>query len=498
MNSLIESNKFKQLLMMLFNGLFILTFAYIWINITIHPNDVFYNMKNWMVVLGAIILFGLLFFIAQGLKRIKNPRYLVLISLINLFIIIGLQIFFVKYFRVNLTWDFGDIFYSALELKDQFIQLQPYFYFKYPNNIPILLLYVAGMRFLDVFGVSRYLECFIALNMLVILLSLICLYIFVCRRTNYYQATLLSFFMLFITPLYTYTTIVYTDTLTIIFPILSLLIYDFFYHSKNHSLKYVWLVLLGVVIAVGTLLKANVIITLVAIVIHYFMTKRWMKSLLFIVALLIPFAITNYAYEKVIEPIIPVERSELGFPSTHWVMMGLHHEGKVYGGYYHEDVNFTSDLKSSGLTNKQLSERHLQMIKSRLSQYGVRGYLEFLSQKINYTWGEGTYYAPEKLSRSPLRENGYQPYIFGDQKGYFVYASQMAHLLMMSLVVIASFDLFKKRVSFEQVLSITLFGVFLFLLIWETRSRYLVLYLPVILALASEGLSVTTTGWSRK
>ena len=41
----------------------------------------------------------------------------------------------------------------------------------------------------------------------------------------------------------------------------------------------------------------------------------------------------------------------------------------------------------------------------------------------------------------------------------------------------------------EFVMQLSLFGLFLFLMLFEARSRYLFLYLPFFILLASQGLS---------
>lgn len=488
MDILNNINRVKLWLLILFNFVFVICFSYILSNILIQPNDYFVKMNVWVIVIGVLVLLSGLILIDRVIRKFQEKRYLFLISIINLMIIIGLQIFFFKYFKVTPTWDFGHVYYSALELKDELTYVQPYFYFQFPNNIPVLLLFIGIMRFLDLIGIHDYLPFFIIINMIMVTLSIICLYIFVYRRTNLNHATLLSFLMIMVTPFYSYTTIVYTDTLTIVFPILSLLIYDFYYYSENKRCKFILSVLLAICLAVGTLIKANVIVTLVAILIHYIMTTKWKASLIFIVVILLSFGFTNYVYKKITDPFIPVVKTELGYPSTHWIMMGLNSNGKVYGGFNIEDVKITDDLKKSGLSNREITKQHIQIIRERIMNYGVGGYLEFLSKKINYTWGEGTYYAPDKLVRSPLDDNQYQEYIFGEKKEAFVYVSQIVHLAVVFLIVLAGFSILKQRVNFEIVLSITLFGVFLFLLFWETRSRYLILYIPVMLALASHGL----------
>ena len=115
--------------------------------------------------------------------------------------------------------------------------------------------------------------------------------------------------------------------------------------------------------------------------------------------------------------------------------------------------------------------------------------MNHLKEKINFTWAEGTYFAPEKLSRLPVSENVYQPYIWGDAKIYFVYFCQAVQVVILALIVVGSVKLFKEKSVFELVLSIAIFGTFLFLLIWETRSRYLIVALPLIMALCVYGMA---------
>ncbi|MDO5794917.1 MAG: hypothetical protein Q4Q00_12110, partial [Turicibacter sp.] len=55
-------------------------------------------------------------------------------------------------------------------------------------------------------------------------------------------------------------------------------------------------------------------------------------------------------------------------------------------------------------------------------------------------------------------------------------------------IVVSGIKLFKEKSVFEILLSIALFGTFLFLLIWETRSRYLILYLPLMMLLSVYGM----------
>ena len=62
-------------------------------------------------------------------------------------------------------------------------------------------------------------------------------------------------------------------------------------------------------------------------------------------------------------------------------------------------------------------------------------------------------------------------------------------------LVLAGFSAFLEKTERSSVFSVsqlTLFGIFLFLSIWECNSRYLVCFIPVMILTASDGL---TQGW---
>lgn len=180
-------------------------------------------------------------------------------------------------------------------------------------------------------------------------------------------------------------------------------------------------------------------------------------------------------------------RGETGIPSTHWIMMGLNNPG----GYDDNDAHFSIGLKNDDKSNQEIKEANIQIIKERIQNYGFTGMIDHLKQKINYTWSDGTYYSIRKLIREPLMENNpYADYIIGHQNKYFIYFSQISHITLIGSMLIGAFRLLRKKDLFESILTITIIGVFLFLLLWETRSRYLVLYLPIFLALAAYGTQI--------
>ena len=471
-------------LMTLFNVIFVIVFGYILLNTSIFPFKIIKIMNPVVILLGVIIVLSGLYFLNKRLEKCNEKRLMV-ISIGSFIILIILQFFFARYFTVNPTWDFGKVYDEAYDLSIQFRQIDQYFYFYCPNNLPILLLVTGLFKIFRFMGFTDLLKPLIVVNLSIVFLSVWIMYLFIKEMYGLQRATLFSILSILITPFYTYTTIVYTDTLGMILPILSLYLYAKIYRSPKKEIGL--LVTLGLVLGLGGLLKTHALVVLVAILIHYFLTRK--DGFIRLSApLILMVLVTMMSYKLAIKPLIPVASSEVGFPKTHWVMMGL----KGLGGYDDEDTNMTRFLKDSGWSNDEIQAQHIRLMKERLEAFGVGGFINHLNSKLNFTWSDGTYFAPEKLKREPIVTNNYQDYIFGDKNLPYLYLSQMVHVVILFLMWLSSIRILKDKLCFESVMTISVFGVMLFLLIWETRSRYLMIYLPVFVVLASYGFGEFT------
>ena len=480
-------NLIKPTLMRVFNIFFMIIFSYILLNVIFKTSILWGWHKPFIILIGALVLLVLFILHNRWLLKCSEKR-LKIITTINFFLLFLIQLFCFRFFMVQPSWDFGTVLNLAVESVHSSKGMAPYLYFMYPNNIPLYIFFMIVIKALSVIGINNYLPILIMINMAVVFLSVGLTYYLILKRSDLKQATLFSFYMLFIVPFYLYTTIVYTDTLAMIFPILSVIIYMIYLDSK-HSKRYLWIILLSVILTVGILVKTNVVIMLVAILIHYIMTQKGLKVWLFCTLLIVPLITINIGYKELISNYSPIAKEEIGYPPVHWVLMGLEELPNRPGGFNQETVDLTWELKSEGLTNKEIMAEEIQLIKEKLSEYGVQGYLDFLSRKINYTWGDGTYYATNKLAQNPIETNTFQDYLFGEKSEGFVLFCQMIHVMNLFLIVIAAISLLKSTNQLEQLLTICLFGTFLFLLIWETRSRYLVLYVPIICVVSMYGFN---------
>lgn len=471
-----------NILLKIFAGIFVTISGYLmYINIFSNYGRLF-PMNRVVVLVGAIAIISVLFLLKTIFNNSKD-KTLVKISITFGIILIVLQVVFVIYCRVDPSWDFGVIFNDAYSIANSVFELPEYYYKFYPNNIGALLMYTAIFKVISIFTINKmvYLVIGSIFNMMMIDGALLITHILIKKVFNLKMATLFSFLSIFILPLFAYSPILYTDTTTMIFPMaMMLLLYN--YNESRSNGRVLYLISIGMLTAIGVILKTNIIIVLVAVIIYIVCTNKIMKSLINNIIILLSFLVIFSFYKVVANYVMPIEYNEAGLPMTHWVMMGL----KNNGAFNNEDVEFTKAFNNK----ESAKEANLDEIKKRLSDYGFKGYIEFISRKIKFTWNDGTYYSINKLSRQPLEDNKVEKYVTGEKNHMLIYLSQMSHLALIILIFISSVAAFKYEDKYKiiQCAQIAIFGVFLFLIIWETRSRYLVCILPMMIFVAIGGL----------
>lgn len=481
-------NNIGNVLLKIFACIFTLMSSYLlFINVTSNYGRVF-PMNRVIVLVGAIAIISVLFLLKMLFNKLKD-KTLVKISIIFGIILVVLQIVFVIYCRVKPSWDFGVIFYNAYNISNSVFDLPEYYYKFYPNNLGALLLFTAIFKIVSIFTVKEgvYLLVGCIFNIIMIDGAVVIMYVLIKNVFNLRMATLFGVLCILIVPMFTYSPIFYTDTITMIFSAaMLLLLYNF--NNSRSNMRIFYLVAIGVVGAMGIVLKTNIVIPLVAVFIYVICTNKIVKGIVNNLIILAAFLLIFSGYKAVANYVMPIDYSEAGLPMTHWVMMGL----KNSGAYNEEDVNFSASFESK----KEAQKANIQEIKNRLREYGAKGYLEFLTRKIKFTWNDGTYYSVNKLSREPLENNIIEEHVVGEKNHPFIYFSQMSHLALITLIFISSLAAFKKKNSyrFMQCTQIAIFGVFLFLIIWETRSRYLVCILPLMMFSAIGGLDYLGEG----
>lgn len=484
-------NKFK-LNNILINILFLLFSLFFIIMI----GNLFLNKYDFIKINYFLYFIVLLILVLTYYSLNKYANIILKNKFINAFLLLLyflFQIWFTKEFMVKPTWDFGNVFEAAARFAIGSSNLNEASYlYMCDNNIPLAVLegYLFKL-FVKIFGLTYDSLIYVGLgfNIICIDLSLYFLYLTI-YNINKHVSKPFFFMCLFISPLITYLPIFYTDTISL--PAVSIsiyLIYKFFY--KN--IKKFEIVICGIFLGIGGILKPSVLIILIALIIFMFLKedkniKKFFKfSFILIIFSFLPI-IGNELYKNIYfdQQILSDNRLVL----NHYIMVGLGDEHS--GAYSEEFFNLTTDIVGEAQKKYYINGQITKRIKELVETKTV---LSFYNRKNSFIWTNGSFYAPQSLlySDSPLLK-----YIESDDKSDLLYWSicNAQWSLILGLMVVGC--IFRKRLSkemyeFKVLLDISIFGLILFLFIWEASSRYLINFMPIFLIDAYIGINALTS-----
>lgn len=121
------------------------------------------------------------------------------------------------------------------------------------------------------------------------------------------------------------------------------------------------------------------------------------------------------------------------------------------------------------------------------------GYIKFLDHKVRYVWNDGTYYVLSKIGWGTLnKESLLYKYVIGDKSKNFAipYMNYFNTTLFLFILIGTIYNLINKEEKTEEqrILENSIVGIFIFLLLWEARSRYIFFMIPIFCILASRGI----------
>ena len=402
--------------------------------------------------------------------------------------------------EVNFTWDWGGLINSSYNYIKTAKVDKLYYYARYPNNQFWLLCMVSLFKIIKLFVGNADIIVFKRVSMAVSVVIIQIAIEFIYRAAGVIFSAKKAFFAgiitLFCAPLYLYSGFLYTDTPCVLTASIMLFLYFKIQKSKSTKSKIVFYILLGITGAFSYLIKLTSVIVFVAILIGMIFNKISFKQFMcFFLVSIVTLGVTVKAVSTVTKPICKEKfgiteelEAKNEFPPTHWVMMGL-----GYGGYLQEDVNYTASFD----TYRKKEEANIKEIKKRVKDYGFFGFLNHtFSKKVIRTFGDctlaGSYYAG--------RESVYNKGIFtrlltwhGDLYPISLIYFWIYYIFITLGILFSAIESFKKKRTEEnQTLlagRIALFGILNFMLIWECNSRYILVFVPVLILLATDGLS---------
>ncbi len=355
--------------------------------------------------------------------------------------------------------------------------------------------------------VSDFIDFIIVGNVLAMNAAFLLLYL-CARRIGGNRAALLAiFFGLFFITFSLWSQTFYSDTIGLLFPIASLYLILRLMDSRKLMGRILWSVLLGLCGGIGYLVKPTTIFVLVAFLVlvavpflHFhrihknFAVFRPMLLVLPII-LLVTIAVT-IGGQKVLAKSMDLTLNTM--PASHFAMMGLSEDCSQnecrYGAWNLPDALALNQFKSIPV----YEDYTVDTINSRLSNYGVDGYPIFLSKKGAWILGDGTFYAYHEGTgaQAPLLHrssfNRTVQTIMHPTGAAFSVSRNILQVAWIAVLLASLTPISLKRPGQSlrtlTLIRLSLLGLLAFLLLFEARSRYLYLYVPLFILLASYGL----------
>lgn len=475
---------FKNIIKQLINILFLIIIIYILGNILLQKESLMFKFDNFKLLFVTTIYTVCVVILYKLLSKLKQNR---LIVGIILGIILVIQCIVSYLFCVKPSWDFGKVFNEATKF-NVIIENTKYFT-QCANNIPIMLIFKSIFYIFSFIGTNNYLILGIILNIIIIDSSIWVAYLLVKRILGRNKA-LFALVLFALNPaIYLYGPIFYTDTLTMIFPILILYLYVLLKDENiSKKRKTVIAILFGIIMAVGIILKFTIVIPFIAIIIYevfFDISKKNIKLKCIQLAKIIIAMIIVVLLQKILlVKIVPnyTEMKDKSLPFLHFIMMSIEGDGR----FNQDDVDFTMSLD---LENR--NEKLIEEIKNRMQKHNENNdWYNFITNKMLTTWGDGTYYIPWQLEREPVHNGIHQEFIFrdGKYKSIYAYYTQAQHITMFILMIFLIFYKLERKDFNYNILKLTFIGLFLVFIIYEAKSRYIVNFMPIFVIMQVIGL----------
>ena len=465
------------------NIVFVLVFGFIILGGLFLKNRL-YGSSNQLIIIASTLLWGVLLFVLfkkiSKTKEISNKKKNIILACFFIIFFI-IQLIVAKQLQVIPSWDFGNNYQAA---KSFATNGDLYLNYVYPNNYFLTFCLAIVYKISSIFGYFDFETLSIIINIIFIDLSIFLIYLIAKKLIGTNYALFATFMCLFISAFLLYTPIFYTDTLSMFVPVL--MFYIFININENNSKKknILLLICLGVVTFIGYKLKGSTFVTIIAMFIIWLFQDSSIKEKIF--KILIPtfiVIILMISYNIVLNIALPnLEKYEdHNLPITHYLMMGLNDEGLIYGGFSQTDFTNTSHSEDKVAYN-------LEVIKERISKRKIWGNIKFYAIKTLDTWADGTYFAPGKLNSKPINNSPLHAIVLPNGKYFdvcFNFYTGIVLAMYVFMFISCVVDLKNKTnlLDNKTLLRCVLLGIWLFLLIWETRSRYLVDFVPIMIVL---------------
>ena len=450
--------------------------------------NITYN--GFVYIIGLLLGCGLIFFATKKLDKIlynkEKVKKILWIGAISLYCLFN--IIWVLSVRIGNIGDTGavcdiakSIYYDDTTILDKInfyagLPVRTYMQM-YHQQIPLAFLFSILLRIIN----SSNGELIRGFNVVANVLIFYALFLINKQISKTYNTnkTFLTILILTFFPLSMLSTFVYGDI-----PSLTLGLYAIYFimkYTETNSLKYAFFS--GITSMFAYMFRMNSIIFVIGIVIYLMLNmfkehrNRTNKENLIKIVIIASYMIISIIPSMSVKNYYLIKNNldpNKSYPIESYFLMAME-ESPRGNGWYNEKRGENA-LKNS----EQAKVEYKEEIKERLHYFSQNiGYtFEFYIKKISSMWTENTY--------SAINANAMGEYEnLNNATNYLLFYQKILLLLICicSLIVILQN---KKNISLEMILLITIFiGGFVFHILWEAKSRYIIPYIIILMPIAS-------------
>ena len=469
------------------HGLWILLLAVIFVATIIFdkkvanpfPNTV--KEVNALYYLGAFMLLGVICGIYRKLsiKVISEKAFVISIFVIATITLL-IQTMVSLWVAIEMGADFGVCREMAMKLVEGGDFSGNYYFGIFPNNVNIVML----MSW--VYGISGSWRFVIWLGAVFVNISVVMVTLTVYNCTeNKFVSLVICVLGEILIALSWRTFIPYTDNYGMLFTVLILWAYT---SKLKDEYKVPLVFVFGLM---GTWIKITNLIVLLAIIIWVILNKlrngeslATKKVLSYVVICCLIFAegkliSTNWNNYYRYKPHDDARNWQYYF------MMGQDGTGlgtvasKKYGSY-------TNDILSRSLTVEEEKNAYFEVAMGWVKDKGVAGNIKYFIDKINVVYNDGYFHPVAHYSEDWVEHNFWYE-IYHAKGKYYAFGANIMQILwdfvLLSFMLGAFFRKGKDNTS-DAVFKIIILGVTLYLMLFEARSKYLFMFVPVFVVYA--------------
>lgn len=192
---------------------------------------------------------------------------------------------------------------------------------------------------------------------------------------------------------------------------------------------------------------------------------------------------------------------EKRFNITHYAMLGWNTESK--GVFTIKDENFSGKYEKL----KDREKANIEELKKRISEMGIGGVINQIARKTLTNYNDGTFsgvatfvYIRDEYRIRGLDNNlsGFLKNVYYERGKYNEIYTQIMQCLWISILIFNMFSYNDSKSRKIAIIILALIGLFLFETIFEARSRYIFVYVPLYIFVGVIGIKNVLNWTSRR